>query len=429
MSSKYLSINNPKDLLYHIDNHVQNENNKKKFGEVFTPMSLVNEMLDKLPVHVWTDPNLKWLDPCVGMGNFMIAVYLRLIESLTIIKDINKRKKHILENMLYMVELNKKNVYITKQIFDINNGYKLNIACADSLTMNYLKRFRTDTFDIIVGNPPYQDNQVNKGTKRGGGDLLWNKFVIKSLELLIEKGYLLFVHPAGWRKPESEKSKYKNMFKLMTEENQMLYLEIHDTGDGMKMFGCGTRYDWYIIEKREKYKNTIVVGEDKKCVKLNLSLWKFLPNCYFVIIQNLIINIANEKCVDILFSRGNYGSDRKWVSSKKTKEYKYELIHSTPKNGTRYMYSSRNDNGFFGVPKIIFGESGIYNAIIDVEGNYGMSQGAMAIKISDRREGENIKKFIEGEAFKKILNACSWSNFRIDWRLFTYFRHDFYFDK
>ncbi len=33
---------------------------------------------------------------------------------------------------------------------------------ADSLTLNYGKRFKTDTFDIIVGNPPYQD-----GTHKG----------------------------------------------------------------------------------------------------------------------------------------------------------------------------------------------------------------------------------------------------------------------
>ena len=32
-----------------------------------------------------------------------------------------KRKKHILENMLYMCELNKKNVLVCNQIFDIND--------------------------------------------------------------------------------------------------------------------------------------------------------------------------------------------------------------------------------------------------------------------------------------------------------------------
>jgi hypothetical protein len=49
------------------------------------------------------------------MGNYPIAVYLRLINTLkNIIPDYEERKKHILENMLYMSELNKKNVYISK---------------------------------------------------------------------------------------------------------------------------------------------------------------------------------------------------------------------------------------------------------------------------------------------------------------------------
>jgi hypothetical protein len=53
---------------------------KKQFGEVFTPMNLVNVMLDKLPEEVWKNKNIKWLDSEKGMGNFQKAVNLRLKE-------------------------------------------------------------------------------------------------------------------------------------------------------------------------------------------------------------------------------------------------------------------------------------------------------------------------------------------------------------
>ena len=151
-------IDNPKELLELINDCLKPKDvEKKQFGEVFTPMILINEMLDKLPKEVWTNKELKWLDPATGMGNFPIAVYLRLLESLKdIILDEQKRKKHILENMLYMCELNKKNVLITKQIFDINNEYKLNIYQGDSLIADYNNIFKINQFDIIVGNPPYQ---------------------------------------------------------------------------------------------------------------------------------------------------------------------------------------------------------------------------------------------------------------------------------
>ena len=60
MSLKSL-IDNPKELLELISECLKPKDvEKKQFGEVFTPMILVNEMLDKLPIEVWKNKNLKW---------------------------------------------------------------------------------------------------------------------------------------------------------------------------------------------------------------------------------------------------------------------------------------------------------------------------------------------------------------------------------
>ena len=46
-------------------------------------------------------------------------------------------------------------------------------------------------FDVVIGNPPY--NNI-RGTKTNG-NLLWDKFVIKSLNDITKiGGYLCFVH-------------------------------------------------------------------------------------------------------------------------------------------------------------------------------------------------------------------------------------------
>jgi len=419
---------------------------KKEFGEAFTPKELIDDMLDKLPEDVWYDPNLKWLDPANGIGNFPMVVYSRLMESLKNIrglKDKKKRHDHIIGNMLYMVELNPRNVEISKRIF----GEEANIYCGDFLKED--EKFEFKEFNIIIGNPPFQDKQ-NAVNKRGGGDLLWNKFILSSLKILVKDGYLCFIHPSGWRKPESNKSKYKNLFKIMTKENQMLYLEIHNTKDGMKMFKTGTRYDWYVLKKRKNNILTEIKGEDGKIAIINLNNLEFLPNYNFDNVFKLLAK-EGEKTCHIIYNRTNYGSDQKWVNSKENDEprckiifntssyetrkewvsdkkndkYKYPLIHSTPQNGIRYMYSSRNDKGHFGISKVTFGDSGIYNAIIDLEGNYGMTQHSMAIEIRNKSEGEKLKKYLESDEFNDILSACSWSNYQIDWRLFTYFKKDF----
>jgi hypothetical protein len=100
---------------------------KQLYGEVFTPLGLVEEMLDKLPIEVWSNPDLKWLEPSAGIGNFVLIVYIRLMDGLKdVIIDEEERRKHILENMIYMVELNKSNVDKINEIF-ISDKYKLNI--------------------------------------------------------------------------------------------------------------------------------------------------------------------------------------------------------------------------------------------------------------------------------------------------------------
>ena len=416
-----------------------NIENKKNNGEVFTPEFLIEEMLDKLPKEVWNNPDLKWFDPAVGVGNFMIFVYYRLMENLkTHFPDDIKRKAHIIKNMLYMSELNPKNIKECKQLF----GNELNIYEGDTLKMDTYKEFGIKQFDIIVGNPPF-----NSPGAVGTGNTIWQLFVKLSLNLLNKDGYLVYVHPSGWRKPATEKSKTHGLYKLMTKDNTMIYLEIHDSKDGLKTFQAGTRYDWYVI-KASKNENSLTNIKDQlgDISKINLNTLDFLPNYKFELLLPLLAKAGDVKC-PIIYNRTNYGSDKKgsgdyesrkgWVSSEKTDEFKYQLIHSTNKDkidkktgniisGIRYMYSSRNDNGHFGIPKVIFGDSGINDVIIDLNGEYGMTNHAMAIEISTKKEGVELKKYLLSENFKKILNAFSWSNFQIDWRLFTYFKKDFY---
>ena len=394
---------------------------KKQNGEVFTPPSLVEEMLDKLPKEVWSNKDLTWFDPAVGMGNFMIFVYLRLMNGLDkVFPDKHKRKKHILEKMLYMSELNKKNCFLVKQIFDIKNEFKLNIHNGDTLNLKIYEIFKIKEFDIIIGNPPY-----NASGDVATGNTIWQHFVFYVLKILKKDGYLCFIHPPGWRKPNTEKGKFYGLFDIMTKENTLLYLEIHNTKDGMKTFSCGTRYDIYVLckKKNDNYK-TLITDENNIKYKINLKKYNWLANCYLELIDNLIAN-EEEKC-KILYSRNNYGADKKWISKNKTKDYTYPVVHSTPKNGHRILWSNRNDNGFFGVKKVIFGDSGIYNPIIDIEGKYAMTQHAMAIEIETQEDGIKLARTLDSDKFKKILEACSWSSFAIEWGMFKSFKKDFF---
>jgi type I restriction-modification system DNA methylase subunit len=81
------------DISKYINEHLPIRTEEKdKFGEVFTPIHLINEILDALPNHVWKDPKLKWLDPAAGVGNFGLLVYYRLMNGLkSKISDFKKK--------------------------------------------------------------------------------------------------------------------------------------------------------------------------------------------------------------------------------------------------------------------------------------------------------------------------------------------------
>ena len=212
----------------------------------------------------------------------------------------------------------------------------------------------------------------------------------------------------------------------MTNENIILYLEIHDTKDGMKQFNCGTRYDWYILQKKKNENHkTKILDQNNISYEINLSKYNWLANCELELIDKLIANENEEKC-KVLYSRSNYGADKKWISKNETKEFKFPVVHSTPKYGTRFVWSNKNDNEFFGVKKVIFGDSGINNPIIDIDGKYGMTQHAMALIIDDIKEGEKLSKVLCSSIFEKILKACLWSSFAIEWGMFKDLKKNFY---
>jgi hypothetical protein len=291
------------------------------------------------------------------------------------------------EECLYWSDINPTNIYIGKLVLDPLEEYKLNYNEGDTLKLDIKSKWNIEGFDAVIGNPPY-----NAAGNVGTGNTIWQYFTKNSLnKWLLKNGYLLFVHPPGWRKPNSVKGRFNGLFDLMTKENQMLYLSINGIKDGMNIFKCGTRYDWYIIEKKINYKKTNIKDEMDNILDINLKTFDWLPNYNLELIKKIIAKENEEKC-EVIYSPSAYEHRKQWMSKEQNREFKYPCIHSTPKTGIRY--SKINTNGHFGISKVIFGDSGINNAIIDIKGEFGMTQHSIAIKIDTLEEGKKIKKII-----------------------------------
>lgn len=199
-----------KTLLFDLDFYKQNfkppPTNKSMYGEVNTPFSLIEEMLDLFPDDIFTNQYLRWLDPAAGCGYYCMVLYNRLMEGLKHrFKNREKRKRHILRNMLYMCEINEKNINLIKETFG-NEAHIYNFDFLSTSPQTF--GLNGVNFDVILGNPPYNGNGLKKVptnthmNKKQDGITLWHEFIKHSLSMLKEKGYLSMIVPSIWMKPD-----------------------------------------------------------------------------------------------------------------------------------------------------------------------------------------------------------------------------------
>jgi hypothetical protein len=69
-----------------------------------------------------------FLDPCAGFGSYPIILIEKLMEGLKKWEpNEEKRYKHIIENQIYMVELQKESCDIIQRLFNPKGDYNLNL--------------------------------------------------------------------------------------------------------------------------------------------------------------------------------------------------------------------------------------------------------------------------------------------------------------
>ena len=187
-----------------LNDYVQDLNTKKEtkilFGEVLTPFSLINQMLNMVDESVFKNINHKFLDIGAGSGYFSMCLYWKLYESLKdIIINNQERQEYIITNMIYMAEIQRENIEKLKELFGNNS----NIIEGDFLNYN-----PNIEFDMIFGNPPYNSNGIKKvpsnktANKKSDGITIWPKFIKHSTNILKKNGEIIVIIPAIWMKPD-----------------------------------------------------------------------------------------------------------------------------------------------------------------------------------------------------------------------------------
>ena len=405
-------IDKPKELLELIEECLKPKLiEKKDFGEVFTSMIVINDMLDKLPKDVWKNKNLKWLDPSAGMGNFPIAVYLRLMNGLDKeIPDAIQRKKHILENMLYMCEINKKNVLIMNQIIDINNEYKLNIHQGDFLEFNSEKIFMIKEFDIILGNPPFQEKEAT------GDNKLYLDFTKICLSILKQDKYLLFITPTNIMDylllVEKNRKYINNLY-------QLKYLAIETIN---KYFpNVNSTFMYFLLEKKVTYEKTVIeymfnnkIETTELLLEKGYKILKVITKLDIEIIPKITSKTSNYDLEDFKFDNKTQRIRKEHFTKnvifrKETDTHKIKIIDTINKTDPfpgKYYYYNKKDN-VYSKDKLVLSKKGYLMPTIDRTKLYTYSDSFKYIIEDNNGSLEQIKMLLDSNIVKYLISQYS----------------------
>lgn len=424
------SIDNINDLKNFINNYSQSSIiDKKQKGEVFTPNTITNNMLNELSneyqkeynKNIFQNPNLKWYDNSSGIGNIMICIYCKLYDGLQqIIPNNDKRKKHIIEKMLYASELNKKNVDIYKKIFDPNNNYKLNIYNGDSLLFDFGKLWNVNNFDIIIGNPPYQkQNKKNNSARGGTNNNLYIDFIQHSINTLANNGYLVYIHPQNWRKIQSN---------IFNELKQKTLLHISLNYGGNYFDGVSVKTDFYVL-KNAPYLNTTTTTNIKCYNKKSQLLFSsqcnidnnvhFIPSLYSNEIKNIINKINTIGVSRICVSTSDCHKVRNHVQKGENAIFKYPLYNTS---GNPFGLFSSKEHKDQTKHKVLMSSSGKLSPFYD-NGIYGTTQDSMYFLVNDENEGKFMVGILNTKLYVFLINICHWGNFRNEPLLLSYLKY------
>jgi hypothetical protein len=377
---------------------------RKKHGEILTPFKELAEpmvkLIEKYDAEFWKNKNHKVLDSSAGYGTFLIlAAYKFMVGLKGEIEDEEERFKWIVENCLYYGELQAKSVFSWLVAIDPHNEYKTNIYWGSFLSKEFDEHAKNvwgvEKWNLIIQNPPYQMRK--EGFKKT--QPLWHLFVQKSLSLLSEGGYMVMVHPGGWRNVDGFFKETQNLLK----SKKVLYLKLHTFRQGQEYFDAAINFDYYILknEKNNGYL-TEILNVRGILEKVDISRVEFISDENIIEIQNLVAK-DNEEKVNIIWD-STYHTQKSHVVKNKTEEFKYPVIYtvkSPDKNNTPTFWYTNSDKKHFGIPKIVWanGASGVF---IDQKGDYGLTQFAYAI-IDNVNNFENIKKAMQTEKFIKDI--------------------------
>ena len=347
---------------------------KKSLGQVYTPFEIINNMLHEVFKVKNIDVNTNILDPSCGGGYFLIEIYKYIRHNHP---EIHKR--HIVENMLFGIDIDDFSIFLTKMGLIFHTGLddiKFNIFNLDFL----IDSLNTGKFDIIIGNPPYVGHKNSTGNYKKllyekYSDVYYDKadisycFFKKGKELLKQEGIISFITSRYFME-----ALYADRLRSFIKENYNIVTLIDYSGD--TAFKRAMISPAVIILSNKWNKNMFLyVKKDRDVIesykyrqdKLKSSGWIILKDEDEKLFEK-IDSISNTYIKDILSIKQGIitGCDKAFIVTEEVIEnYKIEsfLLKKWIKNSNISKKSIKYNNLYLIYSDIIQNENDCPNAI------------------------------------------------------------------
>ena len=350
-------------------------------GEVFTPIELVREMLDKIPLSVWENPDSLFLDPCVGKGTFLIEIINRLVY-------IYGYSKEDAISRVYGYDV------CVKYINYLKRGGLKNVFHKDFLNEEFNMKF-----DVVVGNPPYQSTETVRNINGGTNKKLWMSFLNKAILLTKEGGYVAMLVPTTWAAGAKNPHTNENIFQDIIKTKKIININM----DEGKFFNVGIGISSLVFQNIDLKQNTIKLqGRD-----FEISEYSMLPKNVDDITLSIFNKIRNFQKMKFEFVRKSFKNDE--LSNSRTQEYPNPTY--VGKNGIKYVNSfTKFDN----MPKLLvhrmsFGSGGI-QVLLDNEGTITPNYSNVYLLDGDD-DGQYLKKIMESKLYNFLFQNLKYTQY------------------
>jgi hypothetical protein len=151
----------------------------------------------------------------------------------------------------------------------------------------------------------------------------------------------------------------------------------------------------------------------------------FIPNGKFSEFINLMAK-KDEECVNVLYSRSAYGTDKPNMLREKNDEFNNPCVYTITKEGNiNLFYSNTKENGHFGIPKVMWSNGRSTKPVIDNLGIYGLTNFSYGI-VDDVENLENIQKALMNPKFIELMKFADGKAHKYNRKVISTFRKDFW---